>query len=102
MFVDRGSKNGFPFFIPALSNFVLVLAGIWMSLPDFATSVEKNRMAKEALERSASCSASSGLNTKQAERTTPEQSSQELFQEVKSGLDKTDVESEKPTRCWTK
>ncbi len=41
-------KEWLPFLIPALSNFVLVLAGIWMSLPNFATSVEASTKARRS------------------------------------------------------
>jgi hypothetical protein len=88
-------KEWLPFFIPALSNFVLVLAGIWMSLPDFATSVEKNRMAKRGFGALCLVFGIVGLIYEATERHHAEQSSQELFQEVKSGLDKTDVELRK-------
>jgi len=88
-------KEWLPFFIPALSNFVLVLAGIWMSLPDFATSVEKNRMAKRGFGALCLVFGHRRIDIR-SNRTAPRRTIESrAFQEVKSGLDKTDVELRK-------
>jgi hypothetical protein len=86
-------KEWIPFLIPALSNFALVLAGIWMSLPEFATSVEKNRKRSFGV----LCLALGivGLTYDARERHHSDKASQELFQEVKTGLGKTDLELQK-------
>lgn len=85
-------KEWLPFLIPALSNFVLVLAGIWMSLPNFATSVEASTKARRSFGILCLVFGIIALAYDATERHHAEQSSQKLFQEVKSGLDKTDVE----------
>jgi hypothetical protein len=36
-------KEWSAYFLPAISNLVLVLLGVWMSLPNFAEDVERNR-----------------------------------------------------------
>ncbi len=88
-------REWLPFLIPAFSNFVLVLAGIWMSLPNVATSVEESTKARRSFGVLCLVFGTLALTYDATERHHAEQSSQDLFQEVKSGLDKTDVELQK-------
>lgn len=84
-----------PFLIPALANFFLVLAGIWMSLPRFADAVETDPRSKRRFGLFCFFLGIVALTYEARERHHAEQSSQELFRGVKASLDNTDVELHK-------